>query len=258
MNEIVLDIDPPFAVVTLNRPERRNAMSLAMWQRLGEVFTGLKERIDVRVIILTGADGHFCAGADISEFEDVRSNANVAETYERAVQQCHDAIRTARQPTIAAITGFCMGGGCALAMACDFRVAQKESRFGIPAAKLGIVYSIGDTANLVSLVGPSNAKRILFSGARFEAPAMAEMGFVDELVDQDPVAESKLFADSMVGNAPFSILGAKTTINAMAEGALERHEKAIAEIKVMAMNSRDYEEGRRAFMEKRPPAFEGR
>lgn len=257
MSDILVDEAAPVAVVTLNRPDRRNAVSLAMWQRLGKLFAGFEAKAEIRLVILTGAGGHFCAGADISEFESVRGDAGAAEPYEAAVQACHDAIRLTAQPTVAAISGFCMGGGCALAMACDFRVAAKDARFGIPAAKLGIVYGVGDTANLVSLVGPANAKRILFSGSRFAAPLVHEMGLVDHLVDDDPVAAAKSFGADMAGNAPLSILGAKATINALAAGTIAEEREALEAIKVRAMNSADYREGRRAFMEKRPPVFKG-
>src|SRR5919205_352339 len=146
------------ATVTFNRPEKRNACSLATWRRLGALFRELGEEAPVRSVILTGAGGHFCAGADISEFEMVRADAKAAEEYEHAGEAAMLAIRDCPKPVIAQISGSCVGGGLALALVCDFRIADESARMGIPAARLGLVYSLIETRSLVNAAGPINAK----------------------------------------------------------------------------------------------------
>src|SRR5262249_19266873 len=151
------------------RPAKRNAVSLAMWTELDRLFQDFARRSEVRGVILTGAGGHFSAGADISEFATLRADAGQGEAYERQVDGAAIAIRALPKPRVAAIDGFCVGGGLALAMACDFRVAASGARFAVPAARLGIVYNVIDCRNLADLVGTANAKRILFGGAQFDA-----------------------------------------------------------------------------------------
>ena len=164
------------AIVTLNRPAKRNAVSLAMWRRLGAIFPELEERDDVRVVILTGAGGNFCAGADISEFPTLRADSKSGRIYEAANEAAAMALRDCRKPTIAAVSGYGMGGGCALALACDFRVGDATTRMGIPAARLGVVYGELDCAMLYRQVGLANAKRVLYSGRAFDAASARPWG----------------------------------------------------------------------------------
>jgi dienelactone hydrolase len=166
---IEVDVQDRIAVVTFNRPERRNAFTLGMWREVPRICAALEADAGVRGIVFTGADGHFSAGADILEFEAVRKTAGDAHAYEEAVDACCDAMAVISKPTIAAISGFCMGGGCHVAVSCDFRFTDPEAAFGIPAAKLSIVYGIRATQKLLALVGMANAKRILFAGDRIAA-----------------------------------------------------------------------------------------
>jgi enoyl-CoA hydratase/carnithine racemase len=152
------------AVVTIDRPERRNACSQAMWRGLRETFENLAADPQTRAAILTGAGGHFCAGADISEFETARHDAAAAERYEADVAECERTILDFPKPTVAAVAGYAMGGGCGLAVCCDFRVADESARFGIPAARLGIVYTMQECQALAAIVGVTQAKRILYTG----------------------------------------------------------------------------------------------
>lgn len=257
MNDIEVRIDDRVAVVMINRPNQRNAMTLAMWQDMAVVFARLSDERAVRAIVLTGAGADFSTGADISEFAAVRGDAERAAAYEVAVDACSDAIQNARQPTIAALSGYCLGGGCHLAMACDFRVADRSAKIGIPAARLSIVYGIRSTQRLLALVGLTQAKRIMFSAERLDAERALSVGFVDA-IGAKALDEAKALAATMVDNAPLSIAGAKHILNRLAMGPgvldLDEAERLIAE----AADSADYREGRDAFAQKRPPQWQGR
>ncbi|MEA2935696.1 MAG: hypothetical protein QOD74_2342, partial [Variibacter sp.] len=181
MSDIETQVADRLAIVTINRPTLRNSMTLAMWRDMAVIFAELSATSEVRGIILTGAGADFSTGADISEFDSVRSDAQQAAAYEVAVDACSGAIEAARQPTIAALSGYCLGGGCHLSMACDFRVADQTAKIGIPAARLSIVYGVRSTQRLLAIVGLPAAKRILFSGERIDAAEAFRIGFVDRL-----------------------------------------------------------------------------
>ncbi len=246
------------AVVTLDRPERRNACTQAMWRGLGDIFTELAGDRGTRAVILTGAGGHFCAGADISEFETNRNDAAAAERYEQDVARCERTISDFPKPTVAAVTGYAMGGGCGLTVCCDFRVAHVSAKFGIPAARLGIVYTMQECEALATVVGITNAKRILFTGEAVDAHDAARMGLVDLVTEDDAVEAAAAFLSRMAENAPLSIQGAKLALNAIARGEARAREAELRAFAGRAADSADYAEGRRAFMEKRRPRFTGR
>lgn len=245
-------------VVTLNRPERRNCLSLAMWRELAALYRGFAEDGEVRSVILTGAGGQFCAGADISEFPQVRATLEQAQAYADAVDEANDAILELPKPTIAAIEGFCIGGGCGLAVACDFRVAAPGSAFGIPAARLGIVYGFKETRNLLTVVGLTQAKRMLFSARRLPAEQAAAIGLVDELAEADALGAARRFAAELAENAPLSIAGAKLILQQLSAMTAGLDEEAIEVVQRRAVESEDYHEAVRAFAEKRQPVFSGR
>jgi enoyl-CoA hydratase/carnithine racemase len=245
------------ATVTLNRPDKRNACNFAMWQRLGSLFRELGEDGEVRTVILTGAGGHFGAGADIGEFETVRANAKAAEEYEHAGEAAMLAIRDCPKPVIAQISGACVGGGLALALVCDFRIADETARMGIPAARLGLVYSLLETRSLVNAAGATNAKRVLMTAKIFPAREAAELGLIDELT-ANPAGAVQALASTIAANAPISVSGAKFIINAIAAGETEKREDEIHRRVMGALDTEDFREGRRAFMEKRPPVWRGR
>ena len=248
---------PSTAVVTLNNPAKRNAVSQAMWRELRQVYLELGNDQQLRVVVLTGAEGHFCAGADISEFAELRDSAEKGALYERLVDETIEAIMHIPKATVAAISGYCMGGGCALAMACDFRVAHSSARFGIPAAKLGTLYNIMDLENLHALVGLANAKRIMYTGEPFDAEQARHMGFVDAL-GEGPLEELvSAFTAPLTDKAPLTIAGSKLTLNAVYQGTLEQKRGEIDSATDTALESEDYREGVRAFMEKRKPRFRG-
>lgn len=257
MADIDVAIQDRVAVVTLNRPAARNAMTLAMWQGTAEIFGRLGQDSDVRAIILTGAGRNFSVGADVSEFAKVRSNVAESKAYEVAVDASSDVIANAPKPVIAVLEGYCLGGGCHLSMACDFRYAHTDTSIGIPAAKLSIVYGVRSTQRLLGLVGLTNAKRILYSADRFSAGDAANMGLVDH-VSNDPMADAKIFAADIAKLAPLSVEGAKRILTGLSMGPGALDEKAAEAFIDCVSASEDYEEGRRAFAEKRPPMFRGR
>lgn len=256
IGELPVSVADSIATVTIARPAQRNAITLGMWRGLASIFEALAADRAVRAIVLQGAGNDFSTGADISEFAAVRANAEQADAYEAAVDACAEAIFQAPKPTIAAIRGYCLGGACHLALACDFRFADRGARIGIPAVRLSIVYGVRSTQRLLALVGLSSAKRILFGGERLDATEALRLGLIDEAcADIDAAALN--FARLLADNAPLSIAGSKFILNAISMGAGVLDPEAAARAIAHAAASADYEEGRRAFAEKRPPAFRG-
>ena len=231
-------------------------MTLTMWRDIAAIFDGIGRRREIRAIILTGADGNFSVGADVSEFSAVRSNRAESKAYEVAVDTASDAISNVPQPVIAVLEGYCLGGGCHLSMACDFRYAHKDSSIGIPAAKLSIVYGVRSTRRLLSLVGLVNAKRVLYAAERFSAEHAHQIGLVDH-VSPDPMADATAFAQRLSALAPLSIQGAKKILTGLSMGAGCLDQDAADAFIDQVSESGDYKEGRAAFSEKRPAEFRG-
>jgi enoyl-CoA hydratase/carnithine racemase len=253
---ICVAIDGPLASVTLNRPEKRNAMTLAMWRETRRAFETLGQSRSVRGIVLTGAGDSFSVGADVGEFADVRGSAGAARDYERSVDACADAIAGVGQPTVAAISGYCLGGGCHLALACDFRIAAPDASIGIPAAKLSIVYGLKSTQRLLALVGLTAAKQVLYTGRRYGAEDALAMGLIDG-IDDDPWRAARAMLGEMADNAPLSISGAKAILTELSMGHGRLDPTRADGIIDRAADSQDYAEGRQAFAEKRTPRFKG-
>jgi enoyl-CoA hydratase/carnithine racemase len=243
------------AVVSINRQPKRNALTLALWQRLAEVFGELGSDQAVRAIMLTGSGGSFCAGADISEFDRVRSTPEQVVAYEAVVDSCSNAIAATAQPTIAVLHGPCLGGGCSIALACDFRYAHPDAFLGIPAARLSIIYGESALRRLTAVAGVSTAKRMLYSAGRLGANEALLAGLIDR-VSEDPMADARAFCDAIARNAPLTITAAKVLLNAVATGT-SIPEGTMDELLGRALRSQDYREGRAAFLEKRQPLFKG-
>lgn len=256
--DVLVSQDEGIVTVALNQPAKRNAVSFAMWRRLGEIFTGFRERADVRVVILTGTGGHFSAGADISEFPARRGDPEASKAYGEAGRTATLAIRDLPQPTIAAAHGFCVGGGCGLALACDLRIGDATTRMGIPAAKRGIVYSVLDTENLTRAVGLSRAKLVLFTGRIFPVQECRAMGLLDEVSEAGALDGARKLAREMAERAPLSQRGAKLTLAAIASGEVAARRDEILAAQRLAAASEDYKEATHSFLEKRPPVFRGR
>lgn len=245
--------------VVFNQPEKRNAMSVDMWGGMGDALDLFAEDPNVRCVVLQGAgDKAFVSGADISQFERNRADASAQQEYERLTSAGRAKLAAFRKPVIAEIRGFCMGGGLGIAMSTDIRIASDDSQFGIPAAKLGIAYGFDMVRALVDLVGPAHAHMILMTGERFGAAEAERVGLVNRVV---PVAELETtvakLAATMAANAPLSLLANKLTVKSVLKDPADRDMAALRAAMAACFDSTDYREGRRAFMEKRKPAFTG-
>ena len=251
---LTLTIDGRVATLTIDRPERRNALSYEMWSAIPGLVGKVAEEPGVRVLVIRGTD-HFSAGADISEFRTLRNSVEGARKYQAAVHAGERAIATLAKPTIAAVTGFCVGGGCEIALACDLRLARADARFGITPAKLGIVYSFTSTKQLVDTVGPAWAKQILYSADLVDAATALRIGLVNE-VHPDAGFDARVteLAETIGSRAQVSVRGAKTIINRFADGQ-HTEDDEIHRLYDTAVTSPEYAEGVDAFLNKRPPRF---
>ena len=258
--KILQDVTDGVGVVTFNNPGKRNAMSLDMWEGLGHALTDLRDDEDVRVVILVGAgDKAFVSGADISQFEKTRHNAAASEEYSRRSAAQRALLADYPKPTISCIRGFCLGGGMQVAMLTDIRIASQDSQFGSPAAKLGIAYGYDGLRHLVSLVGPSWARLIMYTGMKIDSAEALRIGLVDRVMPNGELWDATLeIARTISGNAPLAIQAAKITIAQVLKDPTARDMDAIKKIGSACMDSEDFREGRQAFMEKRKPKFKGR
>ena len=258
--KILQSVTEGVGVITFNNPEKRNAMSLDMWEGLGHALMELRDDPDVRVVILVGGgDKAFVSGADISQFEKTRHNAEASEEYSRRSAAQRALLADYPKPTIACIRGFCLGGGMQVAMLADIRIAAENSQFGIPAARLGIAYGYDGLKHLVSLVGPSWARLLMYTGMRIGSAEAVRIGLVDRVVpDAELWSATDEIARTISANAPLAIQAAKITIAQVLKDPDKRDMDAIKRIGIACMDSEDFREGRRAFMEKRKPQFRGR
>ena len=245
--------------ITFNNPERRNAMSLEMWQGLGDAATALEADAGVRVVVMRGAGGKaFVSGADISEFEQHRANAQQKQAYGAIAARGHQGLANLTKPLIALIEGFCIGGGLALALTADVRFASAGSRLGIPAAKLGLGYEYAGIAALARLVGPSCAKDILFSARFLETDEALRIGLVNAVFEPAEIEQKvRDYALRIAGNAPLTVHAAKQAVRVFERYAVTADADALAALVDRCFDSEDYREGRRAFLEKRAPHFKG-
>lgn len=245
--------------VVFNQPEKRNAMSIAMWDGLAAALDAFEADAAVRCVVLEGAGGKaFVSGADISQFEQNRSDAEAQRHYNAKTSHGRRKLAEFPKPVIAKIQGFCMGGGLGIAMSCDMRIAGAGSEFGIPAARLGIAYGFDMVKNLVSLVGPAHAHFILMTGGRITAEEAERIGLVNKVHPAESLdAEVAKITAAIAQNAPLSLLANKRTVRAVLADPAERDMAAIAAAADACFDSADYREGRRAFMEKRKPVFTG-
>jgi enoyl-CoA hydratase len=246
--------------VIFNHPQRHNALSLEMWQGLSDILETYAGRSDVRVVVMRGAGGKaFVSGADISEFDSNRANAAQKDEYGRIAGQATRWLARFDKPIVALIEGFCIGGGLATALSADVRFATPDSRFGIPAARLGLGYEYEGLAKLARVVGPANARDIMFSARFMEAAEAKAMGLVNFVVDRAGIEAAVVeYARTIAANAPLTVKAAKAAVDAWERGGHADDVAAVRALVDACFDSNDYREGRRAFGEKRRPAFEGR
>lgn len=244
------------ATLLIDRPERRNAISLEMYEALPGLLGELDADATVKLVVIRGAGSEaFAAGADISEFGAVRANADSARRYNARVVAAEGALAGLSKPTIAMVHGHCVGGGVGLALACDLRFADDRAQLAIPTAKLGLVYGFDATRRLVDLVGPARAKLILMSGDPLDAGRAHELGLFDVIAAAGELAAVTYgFAERLCTRAQFSVRAVKQIVSRIVTGQTEEDD-AMRELRTAAFDTDDYAEGVRAFIEKRPPAF---
>jgi enoyl-CoA hydratase/carnithine racemase len=247
--------------VIYNNPERHNAVSLDMWERAVSILDDFRNDKNITVVVVTGAGGKaFVSGADISKFEKERSSEESVARYNAIVEKSYAAFHEFPKPTIAMIRGYCIGGGMGLATCCDLRICTESSKFAVPAAKLGLGYAYPGLKRLVDIVGPSFAMEIFYTARQFTAAEALTMGLVNRVVpDGEGVLENyvKDYADVIAGNAPLTIKAVKATVAEIVKEESKRDLKRSQALVDACFKSRDYEEGRKAFMEKRKPVFTG-
>jgi enoyl-CoA hydratase/carnithine racemase len=246
--------------MTFNQPEKHNAMSVEMWSGVAEILDDFACDPAIRVVVMTGAGTRaFVSGADISQFEQQRSGANGQQAYDAMTLEGRRKLGSFGKPTIAMIRGYCLGGGLAIAMQADLRIASSDSQFGIPAARLGIAYGFEGLRRLVSLVGPAHARMILYTGDRMDANEAYRIGLVNRVVPAEDL-ESNVFglAERIAANAPLSVTASKIAIDQVLLDPNDRDLEKLRRATAACFDSEDYREGRAAFMEKRKPQFTGR
>jgi len=251
--------DGGVGTVIFNNPERLNAVSLDMWEATKSILDGFAADNDIRVVVLTGAGGKaFVSGADISRFGSERANLEAARAYNAKSDAAYASVAEFPKPTIAMIRGYCIGGGLGLATCCDLRICTDNARFAVPAAKLGVGYGYTGLKRLVDIVGPSFAKEIFYTARQFDAKEAVVMGLVNRMVaDAELESYVKSITDMICANAPLTIKAVKFTVGEIMKDESKRNVARTVELVEQCFASRDYTEGRTAFMEKRKPVFTG-
>ena len=258
---LLMEKDGPIGWLIFNRPDKRNAVGIETWQLMPEYAKDLAADDAIRVVILRGAgDRAFVAGADISQFKDRRRNMDDEAEYRRIGARGREALASLSKPLLAMIHGYCVGGGVSIAIGCDIRIASDDARFGIPAARLGLGYHYSGMEQLMALIGPSHTKEIFFT-ARTDLSAQdaLRMGLVNQVVPKAELeAFTREYAHTIARNAPLTLRSAKASVNELLRPSEKRDLAMLERLIADCFNSQDYQEGVRAFSEKRRPQFQGR
>lgn len=241
--------------IILNQPDKRNAINSHMWTELSGLVAKAETDPACKVLIISGAGKHFAAGADISEFEQAYKTRQSAKVYTQTMLDGLSVLEQCSKPTIAAIHGTCIGGGCSIALACDFRFASEDAKFGITPGKLGLVYSLADTRRLIRAVGPSHAKDLLMTGRIINAYSASTMTLIDKIVPADHFdTELEKYIDQLLNVSQWSLRTTKKMIQLFEDGKKD-NDQAAMDLMLDAFNGADFKEGYNAFLEKRKPDF---
>jgi enoyl-CoA hydratase/carnithine racemase len=258
-DKILANVENNIGWLTFNNPERRNSVSLDMALRVSEVMEEFGANPDVRAIVLKGDAKAWVSGADISEFENKRSNAEQAHGYQRNSLSMYEAVHDCPKPVIAMVQGYCLGGGVALACACDIRIASKNAQFGIPAGRLGIGYRPNFTRWVVETVGAPTAKEILYTARRYSGEEALQIRLVNRLTEDSELESfTRDYVKAIAENAPLSARATKGVVNEVLKTPADWDLDVCNALIDACSNSDDFKEGRRAFMEKRAPVWTGR
>ena len=245
--------------IVFNQPAKRNAINGAMWRGIPKAMAQFDADREVRCVAYRGAGTEaFASGADISEFDEIRAQKSSVAEYDGLLDQVLHSIQDSRKPSVAMIYGFCLGGGLEVALACDLRYCGRSAQFGIPAAKLGLAYNVEGHKRLIETVGHARAREIMFLGRRYNAEEGFAMGLVNQVFhDAELESEVERIIQQLCENAPLSIANSKTIIEEYAKASGAADEASMKAAIERCAKSGDYQEGRRAFMEKRKPSFKG-
>ena len=260
MAELKTSINGAVATVLFSNPPKMNAMSYDMWQAVPKVFAELDANPAVRVIVVAGeGEKAFISGADISQFEKLRGTVEAQIEYNKAVEMAYGAPTLCSKPVVARIRGICIGGGLGFAAACDLRICSDDSIFRMPAARLGLGYSPAGVRRFMNVLGATNTTDIFMSARKFDAQEALRMGFVSKVTKVDELEKAVADYCRMVGeNAPLTVAAAKFAVQQWQKSEPERNLAQAMKMVEACFASEDHKEGRKAFMEKRTPAFHGK